>query len=293
MFATSNLFCVCLLGLLGLSNEDLRSPQANSSTTMKATDLDPSWLAATQHPQMGLLSRTIRPEEAAGYFAILNHARNLPHVQLKSAAKDFQAERLAVIRRDPSYQFYFRKPNADFPTFVDLYRNPEAYHGRLVTFRGHLRRLVSFDPGENPQGYRQLHEAWLYVDDAQQNPVVVVCTEIPPTIPEGSDILVDFVSATGYFFKRYGYEDRTGQLRFAPLILAQRLEWSPPRARQPLLSSRTLFGVTVGTATLFAAMIWVRWFRQRGKVRRTAIERSTRLRDGTFLDGDVESDQPG
>lgn len=140
----------------------------------------------------------------------------MPLTELKSSAKQFQAERLATIRRDPNFRVYFRKPDADFPTFADLHRHHEAYHGRLVTFRGHVRRLISSPAGENAHGFQQMHEAWLYADGAQQNPVVVVCTELPPNMPTGSDILVDFVSATGYFFKRYGYEDRSGQPRFTP-----------------------------------------------------------------------------
>ena len=225
-------------------------------TAAVSTDLDPSWLAATRHPQTGLLSRNIRPDEAAGYFSILNHARQLPLAELKLAAKQFQAERLPVIRRDPEYRAYFRKPDAEFPTFADLYRNPEIYHGQLVTFHGHLRRLISSPAGENPHGFQQLHEAWLYADGAQQNPVVVVCTELPPNIPTGSDILVDFVSVTGYFFKRYGYEDRSGQPRFAPLILAQRLEWTPRPPRSEMASSGLMFGLTVGVGVLVAVMCW-------------------------------------
>ena len=181
----------------------------------------------------------------------------MPQAELKSAANQFQAERLAAIRRDPNFRFYFRKPDADFPTFADLHRNPEAYHGRLVTLRGHLRRLISSPAGENPHGLQQLHEAWLYVDGAQQNPVVVVCTELPPGIPTGSDILVDFVSATGYFFKRYGYEDRSGQPRFAPLILAQRLEWAPRPARSGFASKGMMFGLTLGAVVAVGVGVWL------------------------------------
>ncbi len=246
----------CLLSMLMLS--DVSSARTEEPTTDDvATDLDPSWLESTKHPQTGLLSRNIRPEEAVGYFAILNHARLVPLAELKSAAKQFQAERLAAIRRDPEFRFYFRKPDDDFPTFADLHRNPESYHGRFVTFRGHMRRLVSSPAGENPHGLQQLHEAWLYADGAQQNPVVVVCTELPPNMPAGSDILVDFVSATGYFFKRYGYEDRSGQPRFAPLILAQRLEWSPRPARSEWASTRTMFGLTLGAAIVVGVGVWL------------------------------------
>ncbi len=254
---------ICLLSLVVVSdNSSVQSdePQADAD----ATALDPRWLTAAKHPQTGLLSRNIRPEEAAGYFAILNHARQLPLTQLKAAAKTLQQERLAIVKRDPNFRFYFREPDAEFPTFVDVHRNPEAYHGRLVTFRGHMRRLVSYPSGENPHGLQQLHEAWLYVDGAQQNPVVVVCSEVPQGITTGSDILVDFVSATGYFFKRYGYEDRTGEPRFAPLILAQRLEWSPPPKRSGVFSNGTLFGLTIGGGLLMVVMFWRLSRRPRG-----------------------------
>lgn len=246
----------CLLSLVVFA-DNLSVASDEPLTAALTTDLDPSWLAATKHPQTGLLSRNIRPEEAVGYFAILNHARQLPLTELKSAAKEFQSERLSAIRRDPEYRVYFRKPNAEFPAFADLYRNPEVYHGQLVTFRGHLRRLISSPAGENPHGFRQLHEAWLYVDGAQQNPVVVVCSELPPNIPTGTDILVDFVSATGYFFKRYGYEDRSGQSRFAPLILARRLEWTPRPPRSEWASTGTLFGLTFGAAAAVAVVWWM------------------------------------
>lgn len=236
---------------------EVSSAQDDEPKKPDAIELDPSWFASTKHPETGLLSRNIRPEEALGYFAILNHARQVSLTELKSSAKQFQAERLATIRRDPSFRVYFRKPDADFPTFADLHRHHEAYHGRLVTFRGHVRRLISSPAGENAHGFQQMHEAWLYADGAQQNPVVVVCTELPPNMPTGSDILVDFVSATGYFFKRYGYEDRSGQPRFAPLILAQRLEWAPRPERSEWASNGTMFGLTLGAAVMVGIGVWL------------------------------------
>ena len=264
-------FAICNLQFAILSSATAQSLGDEPIPPLVATDLDPHWLEAAKHPQTGLLSRNIRPGEAAGYFAILNHARQLPLTQLKAAARTLQRERLAVVKRDPNFRFYFREPDAEFPTFVDVHRNPEAYHGRLVTFRGHMRRLVSYPAGENPHGLQQLHEAWLYVDGAQQNPVVVVCSEVPQGITSGSDILVDFVSATGYFFKRYGYEDRTGEPRFAPLILAQRLEWSPPPKRSAVFSSGMMFGLTAGGGLLMLAMLW-RMSRRTRVVRRALSE---------------------
>ena len=229
-----------------------------AATEVDPTALDPLWLEPAKHPRTGLLSRNIRPEEAAGYFAILNHARQLPQSQLQTTARRFEKQRREIVKNDPKYRFAFRDPHAAFPTFFDLHQVPELYHGKLVTFRGHLRRLMSFPAGQNAYGFQQLHEAWLYAGDAQQNPVVVICSELPPEIPTGGDLLVDFVSATGYFFKRYGYEDRSGQPRFAPLILAQRLEWTPPTPRHPLLSTRTFFWLVVGIAVIIGVICWRR-----------------------------------
>jgi hypothetical protein len=117
--------------------------------------------------------------------------------------------------------------------------------------------VLSYPAGENAFGIQQLHEAWLYVEDAQQNPVIVVCTELPPGLPTGSDILIDQVSATGYFFKRFGYEDRAGNSRFAPLILAQRLEWSPKARGRPIVSPGMWFGLIVAVAIGVAGIWWI------------------------------------
>lgn len=245
-----------LVSLLLCGGSDDTESVARDPAVLEPTALDPAWLAAARHPQTGLLSRGIRSDEAEAYFAILNHARQVPVPQLKAAAKQFQIERLGIVKNDPNYRFYFRKPDAEFPTFVDVYRAFDAYHGQPVTLRGHVRRLISFSAGENAHGLRQLHEAWLYVGEAQQNPVVVVVSELPKGMPTGADILIDDVSVTGYVFKRYGYEDRAGQSRFAPLILAHKPEWNPPAQRHPWLSSTASFGLTILLGIVFSGLWW-------------------------------------
>ena len=83
-------------------------------------------------------------------------------------------------------------------------------------------------------------------------------------MPTGSDILVDFVSVTGYFFKQYGYKDRSGKPRFAPLILAQRLEWIPRPARSEWMSTGAMFGLTLGTAVVVGIGVWLASRSRRG-----------------------------
>ena len=248
--------------------EELTVKKSGDEFVADRTRLDPSWLSDVHHPLTGLLSRSVRPEEGVGYYAILNHARELPPRELKDAAKRFERERFAVVKNDRDYRFYFRKPDAEFPTFVDLFRAPAAYHGQPVTFRGHVRRIISFAAGENAYRFQQLHEVWLYVGEAQQNPVVVVCSELPRDIPVGPDVLVDFVAVTGYFFKRYGYEDRSGQTRFAPLILAHRLDWNPPLKRQHWLSTTAVFVLPFGAAVVIAIICWRSSRNDRSAIRR-------------------------
>ncbi|MCX7418147.1 MAG: hypothetical protein NT013_01235 [Planctomycetia bacterium] len=246
------MLAIVWLGDLVLADDS----SGQSAATLDRTTLDPSWLSDVRHPITGLLSRGVRPEEGVGYFAILNHTRELSPTELKEAAKRFEQGRFAAVKNDPNYHFYFRKGRAEFPTFVDLFRDPERYHGQPVTFHGHVRRIISFAAGKNAHGFQQLHEVWLYAEESQQNPVVVICSELPAKIPTGSDLLVDFVSVTGYFFKRYGYEDRSGQTRFAPLILAHQPEWHPPMIRNRWLSKTTIFAIPFGVAALIATVCW-------------------------------------
>ena len=137
------MLAIVWLGDLVLADDS----SVKSAATIDRTTLDSSWLSDVRHPITGLLSRGVRPEEGVGYFAILNHARELSPTELKDAAKRFERERLAVVKDDPNYRFYFRKSDEEFPTFVDLFRAPERYHGQPVTFHGHVRRIISFAAG--------------------------------------------------------------------------------------------------------------------------------------------------
>lgn len=120
---------------------------------------------------------------------------------------------------------------------------PSRYHGKLVTLRGHIRKLISYEAHENPLGIETLYEAWLYpigaerfeADDPRTNPVVVVCTQIPEGMPTG-DRIAEEATITGYVFRLHGYRskiplpDSGGKTKklIAPMILASRIEWKPP-----------------------------------------------------------------
>ncbi|MEY4185515.1 MAG: hypothetical protein RIT02_549 [Planctomycetota bacterium] len=126
--------------------------------------------------------------------------------------------------RDARFAGWLKQPTR-FPLFVDAFQNPDYWQGRLLTLRGHVRRVMTH-PGD-PQLFqgRPLHELWLFTEDSQHIPTVVVCPTLPRDFPTGAEI-VDSVQVTGCFFKTYVYKAQN-ETRVAPLLLAGHIEWLP------------------------------------------------------------------
>jgi len=143
------------------------------------------------------------------------------------------------------YEEYREQPE-DFPLFsqlfTSLYRDEHdetgekqsRFRGKLVTLTGRLRKLISYPAHKNEYGIEQLHEAWIYTDDAREVfrddpspvPVVVICTQLPPGIPQGEKVS-ETVSVTGYVFRMHYFENEEGDIGRAPMLLASRIEWQP------------------------------------------------------------------
>ena len=168
----------------------------------------------------------VRPEERDPYYAFLQKARELELSTMKKAASEFRQK-----RQTEAFKGKFKdRPAYDFPDFVDLYDAPDLYHGKLVTLQGHLRKLSSFSPDENPYGIEgQLWEGWLYDPHGQNFPAVIISTSRDESLEEGLELVADHVTVTGYFFKNYSYEGQDA-FRFAPMLIAQKIEHRPPAA---------------------------------------------------------------
>lgn len=191
-------------------NPALREP----TTLDRGASINPRLLDVVQDNTLGL-----RYEERDLYFRMLQLAQEIPLSRQEDFAADFREQRRLD---DPRYAK--RKP-ADFPPFVDLFQHPEVYRGRPVSLRGVLRKLTKFDPGKNTVGIDEAYEGWLYTDDGQSNPAVVVFLNKPQNLPVGGD-LTEEIRVTGYFLKMYGY-DAQDVARKAPLLLAGEVEWRP------------------------------------------------------------------
>jgi hypothetical protein len=114
--------------------------------------------------------------------------------------------------------------------FVDLFKqmgdDPSTYRGQSVTLGGTLRKFreITVDP-LNDYGIETLYEGWIFAEDSQSNPTVVVFTENAAQLPEGDDLNIP-VKVTGYVFKMYGYQSRDPDhpLRVAPMLLAKTMQ---------------------------------------------------------------------
>lgn len=219
----SSLRILVLAGLVSLlALISLRAEEATSEDPFKPfpDELAPSLFNEVEDK----VREGISDDEKALYYYVLKHLRETSLEEQKQAAEFNLQQRRSELKT-------FREhPELELPLFPDLFNNTKRWKGRLVTLTGRVRKLMHYPASEDNQyGINTLYEAWLFTDDSQQNPVVVICTEVPPALkeglPQGTDV-IDNVTVTGYLFKMYLYsaQDTT---RIAPLILAKELEWSP------------------------------------------------------------------
>ena len=176
--------------------------------------------------RLGFKQRTagFQPAERDPYYAMIQKVRENDLTTMKKAASEFRNQRQAKAFKGK----YKDRPAHEFPDFVDLYDAPNLYHGKLITLQGHLRKLSSFSPDENPYGIAgQLWEGWLYDPHGQNHPAVIISAEKENSLEAETELIVDHVSVTGYFFKNYGYEGQDA-FRFAPMLIAKKIEHRPP-----------------------------------------------------------------
>lgn len=237
--------------------EPPRRPAESPQPTARASDADaaasldgglsvnPALLQSVRDNTIGL-----EPGDRQAYFLMLWLCRELGPEKIAQFADAFRLERQALSSPSP------QKTSAEFSTFADILRNPDACRGRPVQWQGRLRRLVKFEPGENEIGVRHVYEGWLYDERSQHNPTVVLFTRKPKGLPLGGDLDED-VRCAGYFLKLYGYEAQDAT-RKAPLVVAGELEWmEQPSAAAATPASPWLYGVTTLLALGVGSMFWI------------------------------------
>ena len=137
--------------------------------------------------------------------------------------------------------------------FSELYGQPRSYRGRLVRFRGTLRRLEKMEAPENAYDIRDYWQGWLEPEGGPVSPIVVYFLRLPAGMPHGMKI-DEPVDVVGYFFKRWAYA-ATDTVRIAPLVLALEPIWKPrPADDGAARAVGTAALVTIGAVVLLTAL---------------------------------------
>ena len=207
--------------------------------------------------------------ETDAYYRLLFQARFATETELERMASEFRNERIETMAEaEPRMYGRFVEERDAFPAFVDLFKHPDEYQGRVVTLHGRVREVVAFAADPNPYGLKTLYEIRMFPDDGQRNPAIVVCSELPEGFPVDASI-VDGVSVTGYCFKVYAYpgqDPETGKslTRFAPMLLAHELVWDGTEEGTDPWSWWLAVGAFVAAAVLIPGFLVGRnYFRDR------------------------------
>lgn len=202
-----------------------------------------TWLYYETLKQMELTSHRLQEELAAaalqqridGLMADIMETSKADLVKLKdsltnrSISETTHTRRRAALERRLQQRLAkykeCRKRPEQFQTYVDMFQHPDAWQGDLVTLRGHVRHVVSYPSDDVLFPGRTLHELWLFTDDSQHNPAVIVTPNLPADFPMDAEV-IDYVTVTGCFFKRYVYGSQDTD-RIAPLVLASHVSWQP------------------------------------------------------------------
>ena len=207
----------------------------------------PEWLAGVKDG-FGVTS-----DDAEAYFQVLNHARTVPLADQKRVAAVLAAERKSEYQKDP------RNQRIKYSVLSDLVLHRDERRGELVTLRGYIRKLESMDAGENPYGLEKLHQCWMWTADSGPTPYTIVVTELPRDLPRVRERdSIGHVSVTGYFFKVWTYTASTPEGRWAsPLILAGKLEYTPPPPGRVPLTPAAMATIVFVVAVAATGLGWL------------------------------------
>jgi hypothetical protein len=158
--------------------------------------------------------------------------------------------------------------------FLELFQQPRAFRGKVVSIRGTARQALYIDAAENAQDIDGYYRVIIRPDRGPSEPVFVYTLELPPDFPVGEHVRAEIETA-GVFFKRMVYPADDGELRRTPVIMARTLTWKPPAAPSDShagwLVSAMLACIAVGVAGLAAVTYWATRVRVAQSERRPEI----------------------
>lgn len=138
-----------------------------------------------------------------------------------------------------------RKRAAKRPIYHQFAELSDQQRGKLFEIKLKVRRVLSFLAPENPAGVKKVYEIWGATDESQAWPYVVLTSELPKGMPEGTSVSED-AYFSGYFLKLQGYHEGGAKPNAPPLSA-------------PLLIGKVAWLPTVKVAVNPPAPTWVIW----------------------------------
>lgn len=168
---------------------------------------------------------------------------------------------------------HMQRTRNDFPvTFTQLFRQPEAYRGKLIRFEGVATAVFPRQAPENKYGIKNYYEVWLRSND-RQDVLLALVLHLPENFPE-STVLPDQtyaqieepVTVVGFFYKLHVYAAEQG-VSNAPLVLARQVDWTPrivvaPVEPPTLPGIAALIGGALALGVIVAAGLFIYGGRQ-------------------------------
>jgi hypothetical protein len=161
---------------------------------------------------------------------------------------------------------------------VQLYNQPRAYRGRLVSFSGRLRSAERLSATKNAYGVDRYYKLAIEVGAGTNPPVVIVYSlELPDGLeqrrsPHGA--FSEPIRLTGFFFKRLAYKAQD-TIRLAPLLAAKTVDWIPAPAAPQAVASNPVGEIARNTLVALVLLGLV-WFAIRKSAARTSSRVSRR-----------------
>jgi hypothetical protein len=155
-----------------------------------------------------------------------------------------------------------RRQSLGSVSFVQLFRQPDQYRGKIVTIRGSARLAYRVPAPENTSNIENYYVFWLKPAGGQLSPYIVYCLELPDGFPQIRDkyrdgnttSLAEEVEFDGYFFKRQVYRAQDG-VNTAPVLLAKSPRWFPTAPVGSRRGSLPLFWTIVSVAAVLLLSI--------------------------------------
>ncbi len=151
-----------------------------------------------------------RPSESDAWFRMLDRVRT-------SSRKQLEEQSLGHVG------------------FLELFRQPQTYRGKVVTIHGTARMAYHVRATKNIYGIAGYYIFIVKPNGGVNSPLTVYALETPPGFPEVKDrdldrtttTLFEEVEFTGYFFKNRAYRAKGGSF-ISPTLVARVAKWDGP-----------------------------------------------------------------